>query len=365
MKVECLKEKLETAIIRAERVTNKNVTLPVLKNILLTAKDRYLVVKATNLDLGIEIKVPVKVDVEGVVAVPADVLKGFINNLSNDSKITLELKDNKLLITTNRSETFIHTYPNEEFPSIPTLKESKDLVVPVERFLSGLKSVWYSASVQSMKPELASIYIYYEDSSIVFAATDSFRLAEKKISIKKLDEFNSVLIPFKNVSDIIKIIEGVDGDISITITDNQIAIFCDDLYITSRVIDGVFPDYRQIIPKDYETEVVVLKQDIVDVLKRSYVFSDKFNRVTFEITPKDKKFIVETNNQDIGESKNEVQAAINGDKIKLSFNYKNIVDAFQSITTDSIVFKFGEKKPLMIQGIGDTSFIYITMPMNR
>jgi len=365
MKIECLKEKLEDALIKADRVTSKNVTLPVLKYILLVAKERTLTIRATNLDLGIEIKIPVKVDEEGVVAVPGDIFRNYISNLSNDSRIIITTDDKKLSIITDKSETHIHTYPNEEFPTIPTTISPKTLIIPVDKFVNGLKSVWYSASVQSMKPELSSIYIYYEESSIVYAATDSFRLAEKKVFLKKLDEFDSVLIPSKNVNDIIKILDGEIGDVSIAITNNQIGITGDGFYITSRTIDGIFPDYRQIIPKEYETEVVVLKQDIMDILKRSFVFSDKFNRITFDIKPKEKQFIIETNNQEIGDSKNEVPAAITGDHIKVSFNYKNIVDVFQSIQTDSVVFRFGEKKPLMIQGIGDSSFSYITMPMNK
>ena len=364
MKIECLKEKLEEALIKAERVTSKNVTLPVLKYILLIAKDRTLTVRATNLDLGVEIKVPVKVEEEGVVAVPGDIFRSYISNLSNDSKITITTDENKLAITTDKSETHIHTYSHEEFPTIPTTTSDKKIILPVNKFINGLKSVWYSASAQSMKPELSSVYIYYEDGHLVYAATDSFRLAEKKVYIKKIEEFGSVLIPSKNVSDIIKILDGESEDMFICITESQIGITLDGIYITSRIIDGVFPDYRQIIPNEYETEVVVLKQDIIDILKRSFIFSDKFNRITFNIKPKNKQFTVETSNQDVGDSKADIPAAISGESLKLSFNYKNIIDSFQSITTDSIVFKFGDKKPLMIQGIGDSSFRYITMPMN-
>ncbi len=365
MKVECLKEKLEKAIVKADKVTSKNVTLPVLKYVLLIAKDNNLIIRATNLDLGLEIKISVKVEKEGVVAIPADILRSYITNLPNDSKVILSADGNKLSITTENSKTNINTYPYDEFPSIPTLKDVKTLKIPVEKLLQGLRSVWYSASPASMKPELSSIYVYYEDGHMVFAATDSFRLGEKKIQVKKLEEFESILIPFKNVVDIIKVLDDAVGDIEIRITQNQISISVGDIYITSRVIDGIFPDYRQIIPEEYETEVVVLKQDIFDVLKRSNIFSDKFNRITFDIKPKDKKFNVYTSNQEVGESISEISAALTGIKTKLSFSYKNIMDCFQSITTDSVVMKFEERKPLLIQGVGDKSFTYIAMPMNK
>jgi len=365
MKIECIKEKLEKAIIKADKVTSKNVTLPVLKYVLLIAKENNLIIRATNLDLGLEIKTPVKVEEEGVVAVPADVLKSFISNLPNDSKISLISDGKTLEITTGGSKTTIKTYPYDEFPSIPTVQGKEVLKIASEKLLQGLRSVWYSASPASMKPELSSIYVYYEDEHMVFAATDSFRLAEKKVSIKKLEEFESILIPFKNVGDIIKVLDDVPGEIEIHLTPNQISMAVGEIYITSRVIDGIFPDYRQIIPKEYETEGVVLKQDVLDVLKRSNIFSDKFNRVTFEISPKSKKFKIHTSNQEVGESTSEVPAALTGEDVKLSFSYRNVIDSFQSISADSVVFKFGERKPLLIQGVGDPKFTYITMPMNK
>ncbi len=365
MKLECLKEKIENAISKADKVTSKNVTLPVLKYILLVAKNNTLTIRATNLDLGVEIKIPVKVEEEGTVAVPAELLKSFIGNITQDSKITLETKDNTLLVTTNNSQTKVKTYPHEEFPSIPRVVSDKTLKLPIDKFIHGLKSVWYSASPQSMKPELASVYIYNESGSVVFAATDSFRLAEKSVSFKSLDDFESILIPFKNVSDVIKVFDDIKGEVEISITQNQIGFSIGDLYVTSRVVDGVFPDYRQIIPKEYETECVVLKQDVIDVMKQANIFSDKFNRITFEVKPKEKKFIIKTSNKELGESSINVSAALSGDPQTVSFSYRNVFDCFQSITTDSLVFKIGPGKPIYVQGVGDSSFIYIAMPMNK
>jgi DNA polymerase-3 subunit beta len=147
---------------------------------------------------------------------------------------------------------------------------------------------------------------------------------------------------------------------------NQISFSSDDVYLTSRVIDGVFPDYRQIIPKTSNTNAVILKQDLLNALKISNIFSDKFNQVNLKITPKEKIFELSSANNDIGENKTYLDAAITGENIELGFNYKYFLDCFQSITTDSLSIKFaGSMSPLAVSPVSDSSFTYLIMPMNR
>jgi DNA polymerase-3 subunit beta len=132
------------------------------------------------------------------------------------------------------------------------------------------------------------------------------------------------------------------------------------------VIDGVFPDYRQIIPKEAKTEAVVLKQDLFNALKLSNIFSDKFNQVNLTIKPKEKIFELSSTNNDIGENKTYLEAALSGGNTELSFNYKYFFDLFQSINADSISIKLNQtSKPLVVSGVSDHSFIYLIMPMNR
>jgi DNA polymerase-3 subunit beta len=147
---------------------------------------------------------------------------------------------------------------------------------------------------------------------------------------------------------------------------NQISFSSDDVYLTSRVIDGVFPHYRQIIPKTSSTNATVLKQDLLNALKLSNIFSDKFNQVNLKITPKEKVFELSSANNDIGENKTYLDAAMGGEGVELGFNYKYFLDCFQSITTDSVSIKAsGASSPLVISPVSDPSFIYLIMPMNR
>jgi len=366
MNIECIKEKLSYAIGKAERITGKNITLPILSCILLEAKDSTLTIKATNLDLGIEVSIPVKVITPGSIAVSGSVLFNFISNITNDKNVSLEVVNNNLKVSTKHSESIIKAFPVDDFPNIPKIKTEKPFTFNAPNLIKGFKSVMYSSSVSTIRPVLSSILVASEEDSVVFVATDSFRLGEKRVNTKKHKEFGQILIPFKNINEIIKTLEDVKDDVEVILNDNQISFTYENIYITSRVIDGVFPDYKQIIPKDTKTEVTVLKQDFISSMRISNIFSDKFSQVTFYINPKDKVFRVTTKNVDIGESVNNIESVLKGEELSISFNYKYIIDCFQSIDSDSITLSFSDtNKPMVIKGVGDKTFLYLVMPMNK
>ena len=132
------------------------------------------------------------------------------------------------------------------------------------------------------------------------------------------------------------------------------------------MIDGIFPDYRQIIPKGFETEAVILKQDLLNALKLSNIFSDKFNQVNLLIKPKEKLFELSSSNNDVGENKTFLDAAITGEEVEVGFNYKYFLDCFQTISTDSISIKLNKSsRPIVISPVSDNTFTYLIMPMNR
>ncbi len=363
MKIECLKEKLEEVIKMAEKITSKNISLPVLKCVLLEAKENNLKIKATNLDLGIEINLPVKCEREGIVAVPGTVLNNFLQNI-NDKNIKVEQKGNNLIVSTSKNYTSIKIFPNEDFPTIPEVLNKKTFSISSRDLTQGLKSVFYSASNSNIKPELASVMIYYDGEYLVFVATDSFRLAEKKIKAKNINELNNILIPYKNVHEIIRILEPVNFDVEVNYNQNQISFSINNIFLTSRVIEGSFPDYRQIIPKDYKTEAIVLKQDLIDTLKIANIFTDKFNQINIKTKPAKRSFEVLVKNSDVGENTNRTDAALSGEEADINFNYRYISDCFQSVSRDSVSLRFcGVGRPLVISPVGDKSFLYVVMPM--
>ncbi len=368
MKIELHLAQFKKMIALSEKVARKNMTLPVLSCLLFEIGKNSLIIKATNLDVGIEISMPAKSDTTGIIAVPAQIISSFVSQLSDqDGVVKMELVSGNLHISSTRSKVTIKTVPPEDFPSIPRVVDGQTTKIPSEALIKGLKSVWYSASISSVKPELSSVYVYKNNDYIVFAATDSFRLAEKKVKISQEVGFEDILIPFKNISDIIRILEEVGGDVDMQSNKNLISFESQGVYLASRIIDGTFPDYKQIIPKGYSTEAITLKQDVINALKVSNVFTDKFNQVKLILDPKAGFFEIQTKNADIGENNTRADASLSGEKLEINFNGKYIADCFQSIDADSVSFQLGGmNKPMVIRpASGDGTFMYLVMPMNR
>ncbi len=366
MKIECIKDKLIEGIAKADRLTGKNLSLPILSCIHIKTGKNCLILRATNLDCGIEITIPAKVEAEGEIALHGNVISSLLSGLPKEKNITLESQDGNIVVTTSGNKTLIKTFPADDFPNIPKLESFRTIEMSPKLLVKGLKSVVYSASVSTIKPELAGVYIYKDGGELIFVSTDSFRLAEKKVRIKDSIDFPSLIIPAKNVTDIIRTLENVSDDIKIHFDKNQIAFEGKDLYMMSRVVDATFPDYKQIIPKNFVTEAIVLKQDLVDSLKTSNVFSDKFNQVNIKALPSKKSFVVATKNSDVGEYTNAIDASVTGQDIEINFNYKYIADCFSSLDSDSLSLSIGgANKPLVVRGVSDKSFTYLVMPMNR
>ncbi|KKP85980.1 DNA polymerase III subunit beta [Candidatus Nomurabacteria bacterium RIFCSPHIGHO2_02_FULL_35_13] len=365
MKLECGIEKIKEGILQVEKITGKNLTLPILNSILLIAEGKSLKLRATNLSLGVEIEIPAKIEKEGVIAVSGTILAGIFSNIFQNENIHIEGEDGNLLIKTKKSRIKLKGQASDDFPTIPMV-DGKTFEIESKKLVDGIKSVYYSSSLSDIKPEISSVYIYSNEDNLVFVSTDSFRLAEKKIKINGIEEIPGILIPFKNISEILRIFGEVQDVVRVCFNKNQISFSSNNIYLTSRIIDGVFPDYRQIIPKEFKVEAVVLKQDLLNALKLSNIFSDKFNQINLLINPKEKVFELSSQNNDVGENKTYLDAAIKGEDILLGFNYKYFLDCFQSLNTDSISIRLNQpSKPIVISGNSDDSFTYLIMPMNR
>jgi DNA polymerase-3 subunit beta len=367
MKIEVQTKKIKEAISLTEKISGKHATLPVLSCILCEIKKGEVVLRATNLDVGIEVTIPAKVEGEGSVAIPAHVISSLVSQLPDQNPtITLELSAGNIVVSSAKSKGIIKTVPTEDFPSIPRVTEDP-VSVSTDLFIKGLRSVGYSASISSVKPELSSVYVYRDEENVVFAATDSFRLAERKIKAPGSTTTGDILVPFKNISDIIRTLEGMGSTVSMRTNKNLISFEANGIYIVSRVTDGVFPDYRQIIPKSFIAEAVVLKQDILNSLKISNIFSDKFNQIKLIVDPKNKVMEIQTKNGDVGENSTVIDAALTGERVEINFNCKYIADCFQSIDSDSVSFQIsGPNRPMVIRPVsGDQNFMYLAMPMNR
>ncbi len=366
MNITCNKKLLQKYIIIADKITGKNLTLPILNSILLITNKKILTIRATNLEVGVEFYIPIDVIIEGSIALPGSIFANILNNIPDDEKITINNSKNICKITTKTKNVSIKGFSPEDFPTIPINIKGETFIMQSEKFTQGVKAVISSSATSNIKQEIASVYIHKIADMVVFTATDSFRLSEKKINQNNTAFSQGVIIPTKNILDIVRILESTNEEIEFNITKNQISCTGKSTHITSRVIQGVYPDYEQIIPKTYTTEVIILKQDLINTLKLSTIFSDKFNKITVNINPKEKICMISTKNTEIGETESAITATTSGDPIEISLNGKHLFECLGSIEKDSVVMQFsGADKPAVIRGLGDPSFTYLTMPLTR
>jgi DNA polymerase-3 subunit beta len=364
MHVTISKEQLLDRLELVGKVSTKHVSLPVLQCVLLEAKNNSLTLRSTNLEIGIESVVDVKVIEEGLIAIPATTLTQTIQYMSQKD-ITLRAEDGVLVVEGSGSETNIKAIPHEEFPIIPKI-EGEGQTINKTLFSVGIKTAAFAASQSSIKPELGSVYILQKrEHSLTFVCTDSFRLMEKTVPQRGLILSEPILIPQKNALELARVCDIREGEPKFQVNENQCALsFPDGVYITSRLTSGSFPDYEQIIPKEYSTHSTLLKNDLAHSFKKTNIFLNKFMQVTLHVN--EKSVTVSSNSGEVGTTTESVVAQTEGDDLTLSFNQRYVSEPLSHITDDSIVMHFaGLGRPLVIKGVNDVSLRYLVMPMNK
>lgn len=368
MKFECSHEKIFSAITKAEKMTGKHPTLPVLSCILCVATtDGRVTFRATNLHTGTEISIPAKVEVAGTCALQGAYISQVLSGFSSSDPLLCELDGDIFHIQSKKSRTKLKTVPVDDFPELPKKNgEEAEISLPISDFITGIKSVSFAGSQSDIKPELSSIYIYGKEKNLYFVATDAFRLAEKKISFSRADQINSFLLPIKNSQDILKVISDSDEEITLSIGEHQIYLETKNIYITAQLTHGNFPDYTKIIPTERTTQVIVLKNDVVQVLKTLPLFSNHYHHIHLEVNPELKTMLFHAENTTVGEIHTSLDAVIEGNEISVGLNARYIQDGITVIQSDSLYFEWLDvRKPLVIKGQHDASFLYLVMPMNR
>ena len=365
MKLEIQTEQFLSAVSTAARFVERRPNLPVLSCILLSAQNGSVVLRATNLECGVEISVPAKVLEDGVVAVPGVVLSGFLGN-ARGKTCTVSIIGGVCKVESDRSSASIKIIPYEDFPLLPKVSATNSFSVKVQDLIRAIRSVVYCASVSAIKPELQSVLLYAEAGKLVTVATDSFRLAERTVPLQGGGSVPQLLLPARNASELVRILDSASGSVDVYYNENQISIQVESMYYTSRLLDGTFPNYRQIIPKEFSTEAIVLREDFNSALKSLSLFVDKFAQVSLVIDQKKKELTLSSRNPDVGEQVSNLQATVLGEPVSISFNGKYLADSLQSINGDSVrLHSNGAGKPMLIKDASDESFFYLAMPMNR
>jgi len=372
MKLAILKENFLTSLNIVNRATSRSITLPILNNVLLSAEKSFLQLAATDLELGIKCWSLAKVEREGAITVPAKFLISLLSFIPDD-KINLEVKNNILSLEGENYKNQLKGIRAEDFPIIPGVKSDKSLEIKSQTLAEGLSQVIDTASPSQARPEISGVYFSLAKDSIEIAATDSFRLAEKKIPLAKFpfEQRFSLIVLQKTIREIINIFSENPGRLKIYFSPNQIMfeskmaeVSHPQVQIVSRLIEGEYPNYKEIIPKEFKTQLILQKQEFLNQIKTASLFSGKINEIKLRIDPKQGVLEIFAQNPDLGQSRSQLKSKIKGDKIETSFNYRFLVGGLVNIKSREVIFELnGEEGPGVLKPAGDESFIYVVMPI--
>ena len=248
MKFTCLQEKLRSDLEKVERIIGRNITLPILQNILLEGDTEGLRISSTDLEIGISTVISGKVEKNGRITVPARAFVNFIYNLPQEN-INLEVKTNILYVEAGTYKATFFGEKAEEFPLIPQVKKEHSFIVPSNEFAYSLSQVISSVSLSNTRPELTGVLLVGEKKTLSFVTTDSFRLSEKVLDLASSNTSFSIIIPSKTTHEVIRIFGAESRELAVIIQSTQIMFKTNDTKIVSRVIEGEFPQYQSIIPK--------------------------------------------------------------------------------------------------------------------
>jgi len=371
MKFVCLQEKLKQVLNIAERIITRNLTLPILNNILLSTDNNKLKISSTNLEIGINCWIPGKIEKEGKLTVPAKVLSSFVSSLPN-KKIELKVKNNQLIIKCENHQAIIKGLDPKDFPIIPQIKNKPLLKVNNLVFKTGLSQIIDLVSLSETRPEITGVCFRFDPDQLILAATDSFRLGEK--TIKEIDDIDKnqiktikeIIIPQRTIQELIRVLneKNSEGKTNIVLGENQVLFDLNDVQIISRLIDGQYPDYQQVIPKEFQTQFRINKQALIENIRLASFFSGKNNEVRLLVKPS--KSIIEISSQDIdlGEHKSQISGEIEGVPVEIAFNYKYLLDGLNNIFSDKVNILIGkEMGKTLIKPVGDETYLYVLMPI--
>jgi DNA polymerase-3 subunit beta len=374
MKLTILTQEFKKGLNYTERLTGKNLTLPILNNVLIEALPNFLKISSTDLETGIEWWGLCKTEEEGKITIPAKILTQVINNIS-DEKIEIEDKNDTLFIKTKTFKTQIKGFTADDFPIIPQFSKEDFIEISAQELKDGLADVVDIASMSQIRPEISGIYFVFKKDLVNLVATDSFRLVERTIKSNNYkNSFNEdvkFILSQKTTKEVINILQENMGTVKIYYSETQILfetslneIDHPEINLISRQIEGNYPAYKEIIPKEYKTRIVVDKDLLTKQVKLAGLFAGKINEI--KIKNDDKNLEILSQDLDLGENSSTLEAKIEGETAEISFNYRFILDGINRVKTKNAVLEFqGSSGAGVIKGEDGIGYICVVMPIKR
>ncbi len=364
MKLTVTQENLSKALQIVGRVATGKTPLPILSNILFRTDENRLLLAATNLEIAIAQHIGGKIETEGAITVPARLMSEFISNLPKGN-VELEADGTKLHIKSGTYQSTIHGMAPDEFPALPDIAAQETIMVSVATLKRAIQQTVIVTSSDDTRPVLTGVYCHTHDGNLYFAATDGYRLAERLIS--KTDLNISAIIPSQTLQDVLRVMTDDSNDITMIFDENQVRILVDDTEITSRLIDGTFPDYRQLVPSTTDIDVTLDKDEFGRITKIASLFArESGGSVTLNAKQEDQKLSIHSVASQLGENTSEAEAVVSADG-QVTLNSRYLLEALGCIDSPKLSFSFsGKLSPCVLTAAikdSESDYKHIIMPL--
>lgn len=365
MEIEVTQEKLSKALNTVSRVAGNRTTLPVLNNVLIRVDNKKVSLTTTNLDMAVVDYLPVSNAKDGVVTVPAKLLAEFVSNLPRGEKIVLGAKDTKVTISAGKYSSAINGTLADDFPELPEIDESSAIVfkLPIDEFKTAVNQVIIASSNDLTRPALTGVYFNTLDSELAIAATDGYRLAERKL-VSKVESEVAAIVPTNSLQEVMRSISDDMDEIEISFSNDLVRFRLGEVEIISKLIDASFPDYRKLIPKDNDITVTLKRDELVRVTKLAALFAKGVGGSIVCEAKDTGIFSVKSVANEFGENDSEVETSVDKNG-KVTLNSRFLIDALNALEDDEIEFSFADRiSPVLLQNKKTKNYTHIVMPLN-
>lgn len=364
MKLTVKQDNLAKALGLVGRIATARAGLPILANVLLRTDGNKLIVAATNLEVAIISAIGAQVDEQGSIAVPARLLTDFVANLPH-ANIELSTEETKLKIKAAGYKSTINSVLADDYPALPEPATDDGFTLPADRLKKAITGTAPMTSNDVTRPILTGVYFYSDDGQLYMAATDGYRLAEAKVM--ELSQDLSAIIPSSTLVDAMRLLEG-DNEVKVSCNDEQISFQVGEASITSRLIDGKFINYKQLIPTDTSFVVTVNRAELIKITKVASLFArETAGSVIIDGDPTAKTLSVRSITSQLGDNSSQIEAdftakGADGD-CSIALNSKFLLDALNCIDGDQVTLHFnGKMAPVLLTGQSD-DYKHIIMPV--
>lgn len=366
MKITCTQENLHKGLSLVSSLASRHSNLPILNNVLLKANKDGLTLITTDLEIGMKVFVRGKADVDGDFTVDAKLINNFVSYLPKEN-IELKLKEDGLEVKSKNQETVINGLASEDFPLIPEVSRENEVELASGDLRQGLQQVVFASSLDSSRSEINSVNFQFENNTLVLAATDSYRLAEKRITVSN-NKNSNLIVPLKTLQELLRVLsEQPEQKIKIYWSENQILFIFDGVELVSRVIDGKYPDYKQIIPNDFTTSSKFLVSEMLPAIKSVSLFCKQgINDIRLVFDQKEQKIIISTASSHTGYSQAKVDSQISGVGGEIVFNYRYLLDGLNNINTGEVFINVNNNaSPGLLKPSKSNDLLYLIMPIRQ